>query len=316
MTTTIHSMPRNLLRLSDLSSDDIRGLLKLAIEMKAHPREWTASLRGTTLGCIFGKPSTRTRVSLAVAANRLGMLPVSLAEDELQISRGETWNDTGRVLSSYLDALTIRTYQHATIEELARASTVPVINALSNTHHPCQALADLLALTEHFGTLDGVTVAFIGDASSNILKSLLEACALSGINLVVASPPGHVIDRVVLTEAKLLMARHGGSVKTVTDPSDAVTNAQAVYAEVWVPMDRVHEHSERQEKFSGYRVDETLMSKAPSEAVAMHCLPAHRGQEISSEVLDGPRSLAWRQAANRLPTAQAVLYALVNRQLP
>jgi ornithine carbamoyltransferase len=197
------------------------------------------------------------------------------------------------------------------VQELADHACVPVVNALSNTHHPCQSLADLLTLTEHFGSLAGLTAAFVGDADGNTCTSFLEACAGTGMHLVVARPPGHDVDAAVLDRARATMATTGGSVTVVTEPAQAVRGAHAVYAEVWVPMDKPHERAERVERFAPYRVDRELLAHADPDAVVLHCLPAVRGEEITSDVLDGPRSLAWRQAANRLPTAQAVLHSLV-----
>lgn len=304
-------VPDDLLRVSDLDPQTLVGLLDLAEGMKREPLGWERDLRGGAIGCIFEKPSTRTRVSLVMAAQRLGMAAIVLNREDLQFGHGETAADTARVLSSYLDAITVRTFDHATVEQMAEASTVPVVNALSDTHHPCQSLADLLALREHFGTLAGMTAAFVGDGTSNTCNSFLAACAASGMHLVVATAPGYETEEHILGEARELMTQTGGSVTLTTEPIEAVGTAQAVYAEVWVPMDRHHERTERTAQLAAYRVDDALLSHAPRDAVAMHCLPAVRGQEIASEVLDGPRSLVWRQAANRLPTAQAVLHTLI-----
>ncbi|WP_044366361.1 ornithine carbamoyltransferase [Streptomyces natalensis] len=304
-------VPDDLLRVSDLDPGTLGQVLDLAAAMKAEPLGWERSLHGAVIGCIFEKPSTRTRVSLATAAHRLGMSAIVLNRDEMQLGHGETVADTTRVLSSYLDALTVRTFEHSTVEQMADAATIPVINALSNTHHPCQSLADLLALREHFGTLAGMTAAFIGDGTSNTCNSFLAACAASGMHLNIATPSGYETDEDILGEARELMAQTGGSVALMTEPAEAVRAAQAVYAEVRVPMDKQQEEAERTRRLAAYRVDEALLDQAPREAMALHCLPAHRGQEITSEVLDGPRSLVWRQAANRLPTAQAVLHTLI-----
>lgn len=304
-------VPDDLLRVSDLAPQTLVELLDLAEGMKEDPLGWERDLRGGAIGCVFEKPSTRTRVSLAAAAHRLGMAAIVLNREELQLGHGESVGDTARVLSSYLDAITVRTFDHATVEQLADAATVPVVNALSNTHHPCQSLADLLALREHFGTLAGMTAAFVGDGTSNTCNSFLAACAASGMHLTIATPPGYETDQEILSEARGLMAQTGGSVSLTTEPLEAVGAALAVYAEVWVPMDKGHEREERTERLAAYRVDDALLAHAPREAMAMHCLPATRGQEITSEVLDGPRSLVWRQAENRLPTAQAVLHTLI-----
>lgn len=301
----------DLLRVSDLDPAGIVRLLDLAGQMKREPLGWQRSLNGAALGCVFEKPSTRTRVSFATAAHRLGMTAITLNKDEMQLGHGETWADTGRVLSSYLDAIALRTFEHATVEQLAGAASVPVINALSNTHHPCQSLADLLTLSEHFGNLAGLATAFIGDGRSNTCNSFLEACANSGMHLTVATPPSHDIDEDLIASARKTMEQTGGSIAVTTDPVEAVRTAQAVYAEVWVPMDRSHERAERAKRFARYRVDRELLAHAQPDTMVLHCLPAVRGEEITSEVLDGENSLAWTQAANRLPTAQAVLHTLV-----
>ncbi|WP_286160211.1 ornithine carbamoyltransferase [Streptomyces yunnanensis] len=309
-------VPDDLLRVGDLDPETLTELLDLAAAMKQEPLGWERDLRGGAIGCLFEKPSTRTRVSLATAAQRLGMSAIVLNRDEMQLGHGETVADTACVLSSFLDAVTVRTFDHATVEQMADAATIPVVNALSNTHHPCQSLADLLALRERFGALAGLTATFLGDGTSNTCNSFLAAAAASGMHLTIASPPEYATDAHVLAEAREVMAQTGGSVTLTTEPIDAVRTAQAVYAEVWVPMDKPHEREERAARLAAYRVDDALLARAPREAVALHCLPAVRGEEITSEVLDGPRSLVWNQAANRLPTAQAVLHTLIttNRQ--
>lgn len=304
--------PGGLLRVSDLAPEALGALLGMAAQMKADPAAWRDSRRGAAMGCVFEKPSTRTRVSLAVAAQRLGMTAVPLNPREMQLGHGETWGDTARVLSSYLDVITLRTFEHRTVQELADTATVPVVNALSNDHHPLQSLADLLALTEHFGRTRGLRIAFVGDARSNTCTSFLEACAATGMHLTVASPPGYDVIPEVLAGAKRTMEDTGGSVAFVPEPHDAVRGADAVYAEIWAPMDRADEEAERRVRFADYRVDSALLDLAGPDAVALHCLPAHRDAEITSDVMDGPRSLIWRQAANRLPTAQALLHTLLD----
>ncbi|SHG96313.1 ornithine carbamoyltransferase [Streptoalloteichus hindustanus] len=304
-------VPRNLLRVGDLAPDTLAGLLDLAAAMKREPLGWTSALPGAELGCLFEKPSTRTRVSLVAAAHRLGMRAIVLNREETQLDRGETAVDTARVLSCYLDVLAVRTFAHAVVEEMAGAATVPVVNALTNTHHPCQALADLLTLREHFGELAGMTVAFVGDGRGNTCHSFLGACAATGMNLTIASPREYDTDQALLAEARELMAHTGGSVSLTTEPAQAVRGAHAVYTDAWVPMDKHHEQTERVARFAGFRVDDDLLAQARQDTVVLHCLPAVRGLEITSEVLDGNRSLVWRQAANRLPTAQAVLHTLV-----
>lgn len=304
----------HLLEIGRLSRFQFLELMETAAVMNASPVRWRDSLRGKVVGAIFEKPSTRTRASMAAAAARLGMQAVFLSAAEMQTSRGETWQDTGRVLSSYFDLLVLRTFQHARVCELAEVSSVPVINALTDDHHPCQALADVLTIREHFGELTGVLVAFIGDARSNVWRSLAEAVALCGMSMVVASPAGYGPDPVVLQGVNVTAAEHGGSVRVVSDPVEAVSAAHVIYPEVWVPMGREHERARRVADLAAYRVDEALLAAAEPSAVVMHCLPAFRGEEITSPVLDGPRSLAWRQAGNRLPTTQSVMHGLLARR--
>ncbi|MGZ4359733.1 MAG: ornithine carbamoyltransferase [Gaiellaceae bacterium] len=293
--------PPNLLRLSDLDATGLGKLLDLAVAVKAHPLAWLHRLSGQTLACYFERPSTRTRVSFEAAAFRLGMLPLALRPDELQLGRGETIADTGRVLSSYVAAIAIRAGDQTEIEQLAEAATVPVINALSDEHHPCQALADLLTLRERFGRLEGLRLAFVGEGN-NVANSLVEAGALTGMEVVIAAPPGY--------ESKIVQAH------VVEDPREAVAGADAVYTDTWVSMGEEAESEERHTAFAHHRVDTALMAQAKPGAIFLHCLPAHRGEEVDDDVIDGPASAVWDQAANRLPTEQALLYALIERIWP
>jgi ornithine carbamoyltransferase len=292
-------IPGDFLRVSDLEPDSLTALLDLAERMRSRPHGFVDALRGDTLVCFFEKPSTRTRVSFAAAAERLGMMPLLLRPDELQLGRGETIEDTARTLAGYAAAIVVRTFAHATVEQLAAASTVPVINALTDEHHPCQALADVLTLRERFGRLEGLRVAFVG-AGNNVATSLVEAGALAGLDVVLACPPGY--------EPRVAGAN------VVTDPYEAVAGADAVYTDVWVSMGEDAERAERLAAFEPYRVDERLLAAAAPEAVFMHCLPAHRGEEVTAEVIDGPQSIVWQQAENRLPTEEALVLALVARR--
>jgi ornithine carbamoyltransferase len=293
------AIPRHYLRASDLTTEGLLALLDLAEQMKARPHGFVEALRGDTLACFFEKPSTRTRVSFAAAAERLGMLPLVLRPDELQLGRGETLADTARTLSSYAAAIVLRTYAQETVDEIAAAATVPVVNALTDEHHPCQALADLLTLRERFGHLEGLRVAFVGDFN-NVTTSLVEAGGLVGVEVVVACPPG--VER-----------RVEGAI-VVHEPSEAVVGAHAVYTDVWVSMGDESERAARMELLTPYRVDEALVTRARPDAVFMHCLPAHREEEVTGAVIDGPRSVVWQQAENRLPTEEALLLALVARR--
>ena len=293
----------DLLRIADLSPARLAALLDLAAAMKADPNRWGDALRGESVACYFSKPSTRTRISFEAAAHRLGALPIMLRPDELQLGRGEPIADTARVMSSYCAAIVIRTFAQRDVEEMAAASAVPVINALTDDHHPCQALADLLTLRERFGDLAGLSVAYVGDGN-NVAHSLIEAAPLAGLQLWLACPDGYRPDPTIVDAA-------GDAVRVVTDPRDAVAGAAAVYTDVWVSMGDEAEQQRRLADLRPYEVDGDLTALAADDAVFLHCLPAHRGQEVSAAVIDGPQSAVWQQAANRLPTEQAALYALV-----
>jgi ornithine carbamoyltransferase len=307
--TTTTTTPSDLLRIADMTAVQLNALLDLADEMKDGPIWWTAARHGTAVACLFDKPSTRTRVSFEVAAHRLGMLPIMLRPDELQLGRGEPLGDTARVLSSYTAAIVVRTFAQATLEELADAASVPVVNALTDDHHPCQALADLLTLRRHYGYLNGIRIAYVGDGN-NVAHSLMEAGALSGMHVTVATPPGYGPHPDVTRAAMELAGAHGGSIHLMHDPRSAVANADAVYTDVWVSMGEDAERERRVRDLQAYQVNDALMRVAAPHAVFMHSLPAHRGLEVTAEVIDRPSSIVWEQAANRLPTEQATLRTL------
>ena len=298
MTLTRARPAVHVLRVSDLDAVQVDWVLDLAAGMKQSPNGWLGTLAGRTLGCFFEKPSTRTRVSFAAAAQRLGMLPLLLRPDELQLGRGEPIADTARVLSSYVSGIVLRTFSHETVEQVAAAADVPVINGLSDEHHPCQALADVLTLRERFGGLEGLRLAYVGDGN-NVANSLVEAGRLTGVEVVVAAPAG--------------FGPTIAGANVVEDPREAVAGAHAVYTDVWVSMGDEAEREERLRELEAYRVDGRLMSFARPDAIFLHCLPAHRGEEVTDDVIDGPQSAVSQQAANRLPTEQALLYGLIGR---
>ena len=299
--------PRHVLRVADLSADELSHVLALAERMKASPDAWTGALPGRALASVFEMPSARTCASLAVAAHRLGMLPLALRSDELAL---ETVADTARVLSGYTAAIAVRTFAQAMLEELAAHATVPVINALSDAHDPCQALADLLTLKERFGRLQGLKLAYVGDGN-NVAHSLLEGGALAGVSVSVASPPGYEPDGEVIDRAFHLQADHGGFLEVTHDPFHAVADAHAVYTDVWVSIGDEQERRARFGALADYRVTPELMELAEDNAIFLHCLPAHRGEEVDGAVIDDLHSAVWQQAANRLPTAQALIYSLI-----
>jgi ornithine carbamoyltransferase len=324
LATTLPTWPaapaHHFLTLDGLGVDGLRSLLDLTARLKRHPAAFRGRLAGGRLGMLFDKPSTRTRVSFESAAWMLGMLPIVLRPDELQLGRGETIADTARALSLYLDALIVRTFAQASVEELAAASSIPVINALTDEHHPCQALADVLTLDEELGPRASLAVAFIGDGD-NVCHSLIQAAALRGVDLRVATPVGYEPAGAIVAGARDRIAAaavagtRAGSIVLTNDPLEAVAGADAVYADVWTSMGREGEREARRAAFAGFTVDRALMARALPGAIFLHCLPAHRGEEVLDEVIDGPASRVWQQAANRLHTETALLYASLTGDL-
>ena len=308
-------MLRNYLRVADLSACDLALLLELAEEFERFPHARRDMFADEVVGLYFSKPSTRTRISFAVAVRRLGGIPEPLGPTDLQLGRGETIEDTARVMSSYLQAFVIRTFDQEDVERFARAATIPVINGLTDLHHPCQALADLLTLREHFGTLAGLRVAYFGDGN-NVSHSLMEAGALAGMHVVVATPDGYAPNPGIVREASAVADATGGSITVTTDPVAAAVGADAVYTDVWLSMgDSPEERTARFEALAPFQVNAAVMARARATAVFMHCLPAHRGEEVTGDVIDGPQSVVFAQAARRLCTEQAVLAALRDARL-
>lgn len=300
---------KDLLRIADLAPDTLIHLLDRAGHFQRHPHDRGELLRGRTVLLYFAKPSTRTRLSAETAVVRLGGTALTVGPAELQLGRGETIADTARVVSSYTAAVVIRTFDDEDVRSFARAAHVPVINALTDGHHPLQALADLMTLREIFGDLRGRKVAYVG-AATNVTHSLMEAAALAGLSLAVATPAGYAPDPAVEAMARKLST--GGDLVLTGDPREAVDGADAVYTDVWLSMgDPPEQKAARVAALAPYRVTAGLMAAARPGAVFLHCLPAHRGEEVTAEVIDGPASEVFRQAANRLPTAQAVLDALL-----
>jgi ornithine carbamoyltransferase len=258
---------------------------------------------------LFEKPSLRTRVTFDVGVSSLGGHAVYLGPDEVGIGRRETATDIGRNLSRWVDAIVLRTFAHETLLELAEAASVPVVNALTDLEHPCQALADVLTLRQRLGDLHGRTLTFVGDGN-NVCHSLLLTGALAGLHVRIATPPGYAPDAAITAQADRLASEMGGSITIGTDPVAAVDGADAVYTDAWTSMGAEAEAELRRLRFGGYRVDAALLSNAP-DALVMHCLPAHRGEEITDDVLDGPRSVVLEQAENRLYVQQALLVELL-----
>jgi ornithine carbamoyltransferase len=293
----------NLISISDLGKEDIIRLLDRADAFKGgRYKTRTSPLMGKSLAMIFEKPSTRTRVSLEVACQELGGHALNLSAGELQLGRGETVDDTARVLSRFVHGITARVYSHNTIVRLARHASVPVVNALSDWEHPLQILADLMTMRQCFGRLDGLKIAWIGDGN-NVCNSMILAAAIMGMSIVAASPKGFEPRAKILEEAE----RQGGSPRLVTDPAEAAQGADVLVTDTWVSMGDEAMEAERLRVFGKYQVNGALLKLASKDAIAMHCLPAHRGQEITDEVMDGPQSAVFDEAENRLHTSKAVL---------
>jgi ornithine carbamoyltransferase len=306
---------KDLLRIADLSRDDLDHLLDLSEDVRRDPHGHADLFDGDTVITYFAKPSTRTRLSFGSAITHLGGTPEIVGPNELQLGRGETIEDTARVVSRYARAFVIRTFADDDVRRFAAAATIPVVNALTDLHHPCQALADLLTLRQHFGSLPGLRLAYLGDGN-NVAHSLLEACALSGIDIVVATPPGYEPDAGILAGAERLAVGSGALVLATHNPLTAIAGADAVYTDVWLSMgDGDDERATRAAALAPYQVNAAVMREASPDAVFMHCLPAHRGEEVAADVIDGPRSIVFDEAENRMHTAQAVLIALTLGQL-
>ena len=303
-------MKRDYLSVDDLTPGELVGLLDLSAKVKATPEDHADRMRGKAVAMIFEKPSTRTRVSFEVAVSSSGGHAVPLSSAELQLGRGETIEDTGRVLSRYVDAIVLRTFEQERLEVLAGASTVPVVNALSDFEHPCQCLADLLAVLEIKGVLAGRTLVYLGDGN-NVTHSLLLGCAKTGMHIRVATPPGFEPIPQVVHRAKEIAAATGGSVAVGNDPVEACVGADVLYTDVWASMGQESEAGERALVFPAYQIDQRKVELAKDDVSVLHCLPAHRGQEITDEVIDGPHSAVWDQAENRMHTQKALLLWLL-----
>jgi ornithine carbamoyltransferase len=304
---------RDFLRVNDWAPDELTLVLDLADRLKARQRERVPHrhLEGRSLGMIFQKPSTRTRVSFEVGIAQLGGIGLYLAAGDLQLGRGETIRDTATVLSRYLDGIMIRTFRQADVDELAEHAEVPVLNGLTDEFHPCQALADVMTIRERLGTFEGVRVAYLGDGN-NVCHSLMVACAKLGADFIAATPAGYEPSDEVVGWARAAAEAAGCTVELTTDPRAAASGADVLYTDVWTSMGQEEERERRLADLAGYGIDEATVALASERAVVLHCLPAHYGEEIAEDVLYGPSSAVWDQAENRLH-AQKALMALVIR---
>jgi ornithine carbamoyltransferase len=307
-----HLKGRDFTRVGSWTSEELRTVLDVAARLKqmhklGEPQEL---LPGRTLGMIFEKPSTRTRVSFEVGIAQLGGRALYLGASDLQLGRGETIKDTGTVLSRYLDAIMIRTFAQEDVEELAEYASIPVINGLTDYAHPCQALADLMTIQERSGRLSGARLAYLGDGN-NVCVSLMVGAARFGMRFVAATPEGYEPDATAVTAARRAAVQMGGTVELVRDPREAARGADIVYTDVWTSMGQEEEAEQRRQDLEPYRIDESLLELAAPEAIVMHCLPAHYGEEITESVLYGPQSAVWDQAENRLHAQKSLLALIV-----
>lgn len=307
ITFEIRMKGRNLLSLADLTVNEVAALLDLAQKLKTgySPR----SAANQVLGLLFYKASTRTRVSFSVAMYHLGGQVIDLNPQAMQVGRGEPIQDTARVLGGYLDAIAIRTFAQKEIEQFAEYAGIPVINALSDLSHPCQILADLLTMQETFQTLEGLTLTYLGDGN-NVAHSLLLGCALAGVNIRIATPPTYQPDPAIVEQAKHL-ARSGTEITLTDDAKEAVEGAEVLYTDVWASMGQEDSAAERLPMFQSFQVNEELVKLASPEAIILHCLPAHRGEEITEDVLESARSRVWQQAENRMHAQKALLASVL-----
>ncbi len=303
---------KDILSIHELSREEVRQILETAknLKLKNLTGEPFQPLKGKTLGMIFQKSSTRTRISFEVAMWQLGGYALFLNTADLQLNRGETIADTARVLSRYLDAIMIRTYAHQEVLDLAANSTVPVINGLTDRFHPCQALTDLFTIAEKKETLAGLNLVYLGDGN-NMAHSLIFGGAKVGLNVTVCCPPGYQPDSEIVSQAQADALPTGAQIAISHDPAEAVRQADIIYTDVWTSMGREKEHAERVKMLSPYQVNRALLENAGEKALVMHCLPAHRGEEITDEVMDDPRSIVFDQAENRLHVQKAILSLVI-----
>ncbi len=290
--------------------DELTGMLDLADRIKQSPQEFDSALKGKTLGLIFNKKSTRTRISFQVGIFQLGGMGLFLGPEDMQLARGETISDTGKVLSRFLDGIMIRTFSHSDVLDLAKYASVPVINGLTDFNHPCQALADMMTIREKFGKLEDLKLAYVGD-SNNVAVSLLFACVKFGLHISLVSPKGYTITKEALDMSREEAKSKNLSVVLTENVQEGVAGADIVYTDVWTSMGQEKEQQKRLEDLSGYTVNERMMNGAGPKAVFMHCLPAHRGEEVSAPVIDGPASIIFDQAENRLHLQKAVMVSLM-----
>jgi ornithine carbamoyltransferase len=297
---------KHFLSITDLSRKELNDVLFLSARVKSNPKKFRTSLDGKVLGLLFNKPSTRTRVSFEAGIYQLGGNSVFLTEKDIQIGRGESVADTAKVLSGYLDGIVIRTYDHENLVEFSKNSTIPVINGLSDLLHPCQILSDIFTIIENKGHIDGINIAYIGDGANNMAHTWILAAEIFGFNLRIAAPEKYQPHSSILDKAK------GAHIEITTDTEKAAEGADILYTDVWVSMGQDSEREERVQEFKNYQINSDLFNKAAPCALLMHCLPAHMGEEVTSEVFYGPQSIVFQQAENRLHVQKTLMLKLLN----
>ncbi|RST73026.1 ornithine carbamoyltransferase [Siminovitchia acidinfaciens] len=310
--TSVSLKGRHLLTLADYTKEEIMKIINDAIKLKDMQKKGVTHhyLKGKSIAMIFEKLSTRTRVSFEVGMIQLGGHALFLGKDDLQMGRGETVEDTAKVLSRFVDGIMIRAYSHDSVVQLANNSSVPVINGLTDDYHPCQVLADLMTLYEAKGSLEGKKLAYVGDGN-NMTHSLMIGCAKIGVHCSIAAPKGYEPKQAIVEKAQEIAKETGAKIEITNDPKEAVNGADAVYTDVWTSMGWEEEQQQRLKAFADFQVNSELMAAADQEAVFLHCLPAHRGEEVSAEVIDGPQSLVFDEAENRLHVQKALMVALM-----
>lgn len=307
------NMKKDLLAISDLTTQEIREILDLTADVKRGKSKYADALKGRSIGLIFQKPSNRTRVSFEIGMVQLGGYAIYLGPNEIDMGGRESVKDVASVLSRYLDAIVARTYKHEDIKELASFATVPVINGLSNLAHPCQALSDIFTINERIGTFKGITLAYIGDGN-NVLNSLMSASAKVGLDIKIATPKGYGPDKKIVVLAKTFSEESGSKIEYSDDPRLAAEGADVIYTDVWVSMGQEKEYKKRQKAFKGFQVNDKIMKLAKKDCLVMHCLPAHRGQEITDSVIDSASSVVYDQAENRMHAEKAILLMLLGKR--
>lgn len=304
----------HLISIADLSYEEIEDIFKLSEKLKRQTKEGVFHhiLKGKTLGMIFSKSSTRTRVSFEVGMYQLGGHPLFLSSNDIQLGRGESIEDTAQVLSRFVDGIMIRTFDHQDVIDLAKYGTIPVINGLTDLMHPCQILADLFTVYEHKETLKGLKLAYIGDGN-NVANSLLHGCSKVGMNIAVASPKGYQCDETIINESKEFAKESGSEIVLTEDPVEAIKDADVVYSDTWISMGQEAEKEQRIKTFMPYQVNTELFSKAKEDAIFLHCLPAYRGYEVTEDIIDGPQSVIFDEAENRLHVQKAIMALLMGK---